>query len=146
MNRGPLQEEYGFIGNVWVRMNYLAEAGDTAGGHMHYHDHVSLLAKGSVEIQIGAEPAKTFVSPTFIVIKKHFAHKITALEDDTVFYCIYAMRDVDGEVVDIYQDWNLPNLPANYTPRYTHCAPDDFWEVPLTGSKIPIMVDHSKKD
>lgn len=122
-------EEHGFVGNVWVRQNFLEKAGDTAGGHTHFHDHVSLLATGSVEVQIETEEPKVFVAPTFIVIKKEFKHKITALEDNTVFYCIYAMRDIDGNVVDIYEDWNLPNLPKSASPEYSHVAPDEYWQI-----------------
>lgn len=119
-------EEYGFIGNVWVRQNVLPLKGDTAGGHLHYHDHVSLLVSGSLEVTVGDAPPKRFAAPTFIVIKKNHKHHMVALEDNTVFYCVYAMRDVDGQVVDIYQDWNLPNLPGDI-PEYTKIAPDHYW-------------------
>jgi hypothetical protein len=119
-------EEHGFVGNIWIRQNYLPRAGDAAGGHLHYHDHVSLLVKGSVEVQVGELPSKTFIAPTFIVIKKNHKHKITALEDSTVFYCLYAMRDIDGNVVDIYQESNLPYLPGPL-PEYTGIAPDGYW-------------------
>lgn len=139
-------EEHGFVGNVWVRQNLLEKAGDTAGGHLHYHDHVSLLAQGSVEVRVESEPSKTFVAPTFIVIKKEHRHIITALEDNTVFYCVYAMRDIDGNVVDIYQDWNLPNLPHDDSPQYTKFAPDHYWQKPSPDSRMPKLLDHSTRD
>lgn len=120
-------EEHGFIGNVWIRQNRLERSGDTAGGHTHFHDHVSLLVKGSVAITVGDAPPKTFVAPTFVIIKKERRHKIVALEDDTVFYCLYAMRDVHGEVVDICQPENLPNYPDDYVPVYTQVTPDNYW-------------------
>lgn len=141
-----IYEEHGFVGNVWIRQNLLEKTGDTAGGHLHYHDHVSLLTQGSVEVQVENEPSKTFTAPTFIVIKKQHRHVITALQDNTVFYCIYAMRDIDGNVIDIYQDWNLPNLPEDESPQYTHFAPDNYWQVPSPDSKIPQMVDHSTRN
>jgi hypothetical protein len=122
-------EEHGFIGNVWVRQNWLIKAGDTAGGHAHYHDHVSLLVKGSVEVSVNNGPAKRFAAPTYIVIKKQNRHRIVALEDDTVFYCVFAMRDVDGEVVDICDERNLPHYPEGEAPDYTQAAPDDFWQM-----------------
>lgn len=122
-------EEHGFVGNVWVRQNWLLKAGDTAGGHAHYHDHVSLLVKGSVEVSVNDGPSKHFTAPTYIVIKKQHRHQIVALEDDTVFYCVFAMRDIDGEVVDIYQDANLPHIPEDECPEYTKVAPDGFWEI-----------------
>lgn len=101
-------EEIGFVGNVWVRQNYMQKAGDVVGGHMHHHDHVSLLTNGSVEITIDDNPPKRFSSPTFIVIKKEHRHRIVALEDNTVFYCVFAVRDVDGNLTDIYEDAHLP--------------------------------------
>lgn len=119
-------EEHGFVGNIWIRQNYLRQAGDTAGGHLHYHDHVSLLVQGSVSVQVGDLPIKEFVAPTYIVIKKNYKHTITALEDKTVFYCLYAMRDIEGNVVDIYQDTNVPHLPEDL-PSYAGIAPDHYW-------------------
>jgi len=124
-----LIEEHGFIGNVWVRQNWLPQKGDRAGGHAHYHDHVSLLVKGSVEVTINDGLPKEFTAPTYIVIKKQYRHDFVALEDDTVFYCIFAMRDINGEVVDIYQEANIPHLPDGMAPGYTGAAPDDFWQM-----------------
>lgn len=123
-------EEHGFVGNVWVRQNWLIKAGDTAGGHAHYHDHVSLLVKGSVEVTVDDGEPKTFTAPTYIVIKKEHRHRIVALADDTVFYCVFAMRDIDGKVVDIYQEANLPNYPEDDAPEYTQVAPDHYWALP----------------
>jgi hypothetical protein len=62
--------ELGYFGNIWVRQNVLKNKGDFAGGHYHLFDHVSLLAKGIVEVEIEGYPPKQFVAPTFIVIKK----------------------------------------------------------------------------
>jgi hypothetical protein len=112
--------ELGYFGNIWVRQNMLSK-GEQAPGHVHYFDHVTLLAKGSVCVEVEGKDPKEFVAPTFIVIKKELIHKMTALEDDTVYYCVFALRDVDGEVVgDIYGPQHDP-LCAWY-------APDDHWE------------------
>lgn len=122
-------EEHGFVGNVWVRQNWLLKKGDSAGGHLHFHDHVSLLVRGSVEVTVEDQDPKQFQSPTYIVIKKQHRHKIVALEDDTVFYCVFAMRDIDGHVIDICQDGNVPNYPDTCVPDYTKIAPDDYWGI-----------------
>lgn len=125
----PAIEEHGFIGNVWVRQNWLMKAGDAVGGHTHYHDHVSLLVRGAVDITVGDEEPKRFTAPTYIVIRKEHRHRIVAIEDDTVFYCVFAMRDIHGEVVDIYQTENIPNYPSDCPPDYTQTAPDDYWGI-----------------
>ncbi len=97
-----------FFGNVWVRQNVLAKAGDKQQGHAHSFDHVTLLAKGKVKVTVTGHEPKEFTAPTFIVIKKEFEHAFQALEDDTLWYCVFAMRDVDGEVVDVYSQENSP--------------------------------------
>jgi hypothetical protein len=113
-------EELGYFGNIWVRQNYLAKAGDTVGGHVHYFDHVTLLAHGSVEIKIGDNEPKSFFAPTFITIRKDQNHQIKALEDNTYYYCVFAVRDIDGNTVDIVDEKNRP--------WFAGAAPDDFWD------------------
>jgi hypothetical protein len=97
-----INEHYnlGYFGNIWVRQNNLPHAGDVFAGHKHYFDHITLLVRGSVEVEVDGHPAKKFKAPTFIVIRKEHRHKITALEDDVLFYCVFALRDVNGEVFD----------------------------------------------
>jgi hypothetical protein len=105
--------ELGYFGNIWVRQNLLERKGDTHPGHKHHFDHVSLLVKGKVSVEVKGYPAKEFAAPTFIVIKKEHEHKFTALEDDTLWYCVFALRDIDGEVTDFYSGDNSPYGAAN---------------------------------
>lgn len=117
----PLPIELGYFGNIWVRQNILKYAGDSYHGHKHFFDHVTLLTKGKVEVQVEGKEPKQFTAPTFIVIRKEQAHKIIALEDDVNYYCVYALRNMDGEVIeDIYGEQHDP-----YSARE---CPDDYWE------------------
>jgi hypothetical protein len=100
--------ELGYFGNIWVRQNYLQQAGETEHGHKHDFDHVSLLASGSVRVTVEGYPPKEFKAPTFIVIKKEHRHFFEALEDGTLWYCVFALRDVDGNVTDFYSGDNSP--------------------------------------
>lgn len=102
------QTDLGYFGNIWVRQNVLHKNGDSFPGHAHNFDHVSLLTKGSVEVEIAGFPPKKFTAPTFIIIKKEYEHKFTALEDDTNWYCVFALRDLDGDVTEIYGDNHNP--------------------------------------
>lgn len=132
-----LVEEHGFIGNIWVRQNYMELAGDKVGGHIHYFDHVSLLAKGSVEVKIEGYEPRVFSAPTFIVIKKNNRHEITALEDDTSWYCVFAAREIDGNVQDFVSD------PQSF-PWFTMPAPDDFW-LDKNEDYVPTLSDVERK-
>lgn len=99
----------GYFGNIWVRSHTLLKAGDTnGGGHKHYFDHVTLLVAGSVTVEVEGHEPKKFTAPNFIVIDKDKKHKFTALEDNTVYFCVFALRDIDGDVTDIYSGDNLP--------------------------------------
>jgi len=102
------RDELGYFGNIWVRQNVLAKAGDVTQGHKHRFDHVSLLCKGKVRVTVADYPPKEFTAPTFIIIKKEYEHHFEALEDDSVWYCVFALRDIDGNVADIYSGNNSP--------------------------------------
>jgi hypothetical protein len=116
--------QMGYFGNVWVRSHYYAKAGDTnGGGHKHNFDHVTLLAVGSVLVEVEGQTPKTFDAPTFIVIDKDHNHKFTALTDGVVYYCVFALRDLDGSVVEMY---DASNSPMDHTPFEARIADDDL--------------------
>jgi len=113
-------DQMGYYGNIWVRSHFFKKAGHTnGGGHKHNFDHVTLLAVGSVLVEVEGQKPKTFDAPTFIVIDKDHSHKFTALTDGVVYYCVFALRDLDGNVTsDLYSKENSPmDIPffANIT-------------------------------
>lgn len=121
--------EIGYFGNIWLRQNKLYNKGDSQPGHKHKFDHVTLLIKGSMSVEVeGYEPKKfttasDFLAPTFAIIRKEHNHKITALEDNTVYYCVFAVRDINGEIVDDIYGYE-------HDPMLSFCAPvpDDYWD------------------
>lgn len=100
--------EEGFFGNVWVRSQYFPKASVIHQGHKHIHDHVSLLQRGSVKVIIEGEAEKIFTAPTFITIKANKVHQIVALEDETLTWCVFALRKSDGTLTDYYNGDNSP--------------------------------------
>lgn len=101
--------EMGYFGNIWVRQNELEKSGDSFDGHKHHFDHVTLLVKGSVTVEVEGRQAKQFNAPTFIVIRKEHQHKITALTDNVLYYCVFALRDIEGNIVDeMFEDKHNP--------------------------------------
>jgi hypothetical protein len=113
--------QMGYFGNIWVKQNVLELAGETHGGHEHKFDHVTLLVSGKVSVEIEGHEPKEFTAPTFIVIRKEHQHKITAVEDGTVYYCVYALRNMDGEPIeDIYGE--------QHDPESASARDDGYWE------------------
>lgn len=113
--------DLGYFGNIWVKQNLLLKNGDNGGGHAHRFDHVTLLCQGKVKVEIEGHPPKEFTAPTFIIIRKEHQHRITALADNTIYYCVFALRDINGEVVDdIYGE--------QHDPTCTMAVDPDYWE------------------
>ena len=116
--------QMGYYGNVWVRSHHFAKKGDTnGGGHKHNFNHVTLLAVGSVLCEVEGQTPKTFDAPTFIVIDKDHNHKFTALTDDVIYYCVFALRDLDGNVGDLYDP---SNSPMDETPFETRITDEEY--------------------
>lgn len=99
-------DDMGFFGNVWIRQRVL-KTGESHAGHKHHFDHVTLLAQGQVEVEVEGR-SKQFTAPTFIIIRKNNIHKFTALTDQVLYYCVYALRDLDGEVLEMYDPKHDP--------------------------------------
>jgi len=92
-------------GNIWVREIRFEKAGESKAGHKHEFDHLHFLAKGKVLLRIYEDKDKLLLetkkeSPAWIKVPKEHFHDIVALEDNTLGYCIQALRNEVGEVVD----------------------------------------------
>lgn len=99
------------VANVFFKQLHFEKAGDIEIGHKHCFDHVTLLANGSLEVNVDGE-STIYKAPQMIFVHKDFVHELKALEDNTVAYCIHALRDGDG-VNDIID----PNsVPKNIKP------------------------------
>jgi dTDP-4-dehydrorhamnose 3,5-epimerase-like enzyme len=100
------------VANTWIKQMHFAKAGDMNDGHKHIFDHQTLLGKGKVKVTVN-DKISEFTAPTIIFIRAGFEHQIEALEDDTVCYCIHAIRD--GErVEDIIDPADIPEGGMDY--------------------------------
>jgi quercetin dioxygenase-like cupin family protein len=90
----------GCVANLYSRMMRFEKAGDTEIGHTHQFDHLTLLAKGKLKVTVEGV-ASEFTAPHMIYIHKDKVHELEALTDETVAYCIHALRDKDNnEILD----------------------------------------------
>lgn len=112
--------ELGYFGNIWVRQNTIEKAGESFPGHKHKFDHVTLLVKGSIEVEVEGHPAKQFTAPTFVIIRKEHEHKVTSLTDDVIYYCVFALRNLDGEVIEDMAGAEVDPMSAAPVPKDFH--------------------------
>lgn len=95
------------IKNLWVRQMAFAKAGDRNEGHIHNYDHITLLASGSVNVYV-EDQVTEYKAPYMIVIAKGQRHFLEALEDNTVAYCVHALRNSESEDADIFDPDQIP--------------------------------------
>lgn len=90
----------GCVANLFSRMMHFEKAGDIEIGHTHQFDHLTLLAKGKLKVTVEGV-ATEFTAPHMIYIHKDKVHELEALIDETVAYCIHALRDKsNNEILD----------------------------------------------
>jgi quercetin dioxygenase-like cupin family protein len=90
----------GCVENLFTRMMFFQKTGDKETGHVHQHDHLTLLAKGKLKVTIDGQETE-FTAPHMIYINKDKVHELQALSDNTIAYCIHALRDKEtGDILD----------------------------------------------
>lgn len=89
------------VANMFAKQMHFAKAGDVEQGHKHEFDHLTLLASGSLRVTVEGKTTE-FKAPHMIYIHAEKNHELVALEDNTVAYCIHALRDGDavGDIID----------------------------------------------
>lgn len=98
--------QIGCVANLFSRQMHFKNAGDIEHGHTHPFDHLTLLASGALRVTVNGN-ATDFKAPHMIYIKAEHNHQLVALEDNTVAYCIHALRDGNG-VDDILDPASIP--------------------------------------
>jgi quercetin dioxygenase-like cupin family protein len=86
----------GVVANLFSRQMHFKKAGDTEAGHTHPFDHLTLLAAGGLRVTVNGKSSE-FKAPHMIYIKAEHNHELVALEDDTIAYCIHALRTGERE-------------------------------------------------
>ena len=108
MNQPQIQ--IGCVANLYSRMMHFEKAGDIEHGHTHAFDHLTLLASGSLKVTVEGQDT-IFKAPHMIYIKADKRHKLVAQEDNTIAYCIHALRDKNNnEILD------PSSIPAGVNP------------------------------
>ena len=105
------------VSNVWTKMLHFAKANDFMDGHKHTFDHTTLLANGSVKVTVNGQESY-YSAPAIIFIHADNQHDITAMEDNTVCFCIHAVRDGE-KVEDIVDPKDVPKGSAFFGTSLT---------------------------
>lgn len=86
-----------FSGGIYAKQ-MLIPAGFRVGKHTHDYGHLSILAKGHVEVEVHGLVTR-YDAPACITIPAETPHTIRALSD-SVWFCIHATSETDPLLVD----------------------------------------------
>lgn len=107
---GSMKQKDVVSGNIFIRPNPM-EKGHSTGAHCHNFDHTTFVCVGRVRViarkdgQVHWEAE--FDAPDYFLVEADVEHEIIALEDGTVFWCLYSHRDVQtGEVIQQYNGYD----------------------------------------
>ena len=97
-------------GNIFMRKFRAQYAGQEIQGHTHNFDHTTIVFTGAVHVRgecpDGRIIEQDFHAPDSFLVKKDVKHTITAIEDNTEYWCVYSHREPEtGEVVQEYNGW-----------------------------------------
>ena len=73
-------------------------AGHVLVQHAHKHDHLSILAQGSVEVLVDGE-RQVLHAPACVTIEANRHHGVKSLTD-VIWYCVHATACVDEDEID----------------------------------------------
>ena len=108
-------------GNIYIREGRL-NSGGVVEGHAHSFDHTTYCPHGSLKIEAldsGGNTTKTAIlvaedGQNWALIKAECSHRLTALEDGTVYHCIYSHRsanpDNENIVIQKYDGYLKANI------------------------------------
>jgi len=111
------QTDLKIVDNVFVKMHHFVRVGDIYQGHSHTFDHITLLAAGAVKM-VHDNGEQEYKAPHLIVTPKGVKHQFTALEPNTVFCCVHAIRDGDG-VNDVASQDITPEEAFDLMTKYS---------------------------
>lgn len=98
--------EFAEVDDIWVRAYELKKAKSVIAQHVHAHDHITLVSRGSVEGFQDGESLGIFIAPAVVTIPAGKRHAFKALTDDVVLCCLHNLRGTGLESPEILDKEN----------------------------------------
>lgn len=77
----------------FVYRYFRMEKGQGMEGHKHMVDHPTLVARGAISIKWGDGREEIVRAPAHVIVPKDALHHVKALEDDTIWYCVFELPE-----------------------------------------------------
>ena len=93
--------EFAEVDDIWVRAYSIDKAQNGVLQHVHEHDHMTLVSRGTVQAWQDGKVLGEFKAPAIIKILAGKQHAFTALTDDVVLCCLHNLRGTGLESPEI---------------------------------------------
>lgn len=93
--------EFAEVDDIWVRAYSVAKAKTIVAQHVHTHDHMTLVSRGTVEAWQDGESIGEYKAPAIIKISAGKKHAFVAVTDDVVLCCLHNLRGTGLESPEI---------------------------------------------
>ena len=93
--------EFAEVDDIWVRAYSIDKAQNGVLQHVHEHDHMTLVSRGTVQAWQDGKVLGEFKAPAIIKISAGKQHAFTALTDDVVLCCLHNLRGTGLESPEI---------------------------------------------
>lgn len=88
----PEYVEFAEVDDIWIRAYSIAKAKTIVSQHVHAHDHITLVARGTIEAWRDGESIGEFSAPAIVKIPAGAKHAFKALTDDVSLCCLHNLR------------------------------------------------------
>ncbi len=87
----------------FVYRHFAFNAGEGYDGHRHAIDHPTIVACGAVRVDVDGEESFEVCAVGHFIAPKDREHKITAIEDGTVWLCVFT-APAEGDLRDFWNE------------------------------------------
>ena len=84
--------EFSEVDDIWIRSYSLPKARSVFAQHVHAHDHITLVSRGTIQAWQDGEDMGEFSAPSVISILAGRQHSFMALTDDVNLCCLHNLR------------------------------------------------------
>lgn len=96
-------QEFITADDVFIKQMVLDKAGCFVDQHAHAYDHTTMVATGAIRVWRGEDLIGDFEAPSRVFIPAKTMHKMMALKDNTIGYCIHNASRSAG-VVELHEE------------------------------------------
>lgn len=112
------QNIMGVYGNIWFRNIHL-DPGERVDQHSHEHAHITLVATGSIKAELEGYESRIYHAGEAVPVPANVLHSFSGLEPNTEVFCTYAVRNLEGEMMD-WEDCLKLMKPLGEKEPYIH--------------------------